>query len=334
MNPTENLPFHLYIGARAQEGGIYHYLYDGNAFVLLEKTQAPLPMYFFLTGDRLYSLLRAPFLDSSESGVRSWHLAPDGMINQPSPILPTCGECGCHLYVEDERIYVANYFSGNIALVPQGMIDQHVPVEGGSKVPHTHCIIPSPDGQFLLATDLGRDEITLYHRPLVPVSVSTLPVGSGPRHLCFSEDGRRLYCANELTSTISVFSYANGALTLTGTYGGIPERVRGTTAAAALRVRNGQVLLSHRGMDCIEIFDEMPDGTLAHRQYVDCCGRSPRDFVLNGQWMICMNELSDSVTCFLQNAAGEYSLQQTLTIPHPICAAVYSPLNAERAAAE
>lgn len=325
MNSTENLPFHLYIGARAQEGGIYHYVYDGNAFALLEKKQAPLPMYFFLRGSRLYSLLRAPFPDSPESGVCFWRLAPDGMMGQPSPVLPTYGECGCHLYVENEQIYVANYFSGNVALLPQGVIDQHVADEDGSKAPRTHCVIPSPDGQFLLATDLGRDEITIYRRPLVPVSVYTLPAGSGPRHLCFSEDGRRLYCANELTSTVSVFSYADGTLTLSGTYGGASERTRGTTAAAALRVRNGQVLLSHRGMDCIEVFDEMPDGSLAHRQYVACCGSSPRDFVLHERWMICTNELSDSVTCFRQNAAGEYCLQQTLPLPHPICACVYAP---------
>ena len=325
MNPADSAAFHLYLGARAPEGGIYHYFFDGEAFILREKTPAPLPMYACIAGDRFYSLLRAPFSDSAQSGVCAWELAPDGSLCRPSPVLPTHGECACHLYVENGHIYAANYSSGNIALLPQGLVDQHLAQADGSKAPHTHCVIPSPDGRFLLATDLGRDEITLYRRPLCPQAVYALPDGSGPRHLCFSEDGTRLYCANELASTVSVFSYTDDVLRLLGTYGGVPAGVRGANAAAALRVRNGQVLLSHRGMDCVEVFDALPDGALAHRQYIDCCGRSPRDFVLHGPWMICTNELSDSVTCFRQDAAGEYHLRQTLTLPHPLCAVVYAP---------
>lgn len=325
MTFTSNRTFHLYLGARAPEGGIYHYFFDGKAFVLREMTQASLPMYACIAGGRLYSLLRAPFPGSTQSGVCAWELAADGRLCCPSPVLPTYGECGCHLYVENGQIYVANYSSGNIALLPQGLVDQHTTQTDRRKAPHTHCVIPTPDRQFLLATDLGRDEITVYRRPLCPHTVYALPAGSGPRHICFSEDGTRLYCANELASTVSVFSYSAGDLKLHGTYGGVPAWVRGTNAAAALRVRNGKVLLSHRGMDCVEIFDEQPDGSLVHQQYIDCCGRSPRDFVLHGPWLICTNELSDSVTCFRQDTAGNYHLHQTLTLPHPLYAVVYEP---------
>lgn len=323
MYPEERKPFHLYLGARAPEGGIYHYFCDGETFSLLEKVEAPLPMYFYLTGSRLYALLRAPFDDRAESGVQFWQLGENGRLCQPSAILPTCGDCACHLYVEGEHIYVANYFSGNIALLPENRLDQHHPEHG--RTPHTHCIIPSPDGQVLLSTDLGLDTITLYRRPLEPIEKVSLPDGSGPRHLCFSADGRRLYCANELSSTISVFFYENGHLTLRGTYGGVPAHVHKPNAAAALRVQDGQVFVSHRGMDCIEIFDEQPDGSLRHRQYVDCCGQSPRDFVLHGAWLICMNESSDTVSCLRKTAQGGYALRQTLPMPHPLCAAVYIP---------
>lgn len=85
--------------------------------------------------------------------------------------------------------------------------------------PHLHCVEFTPDGKFLLANDLGMDKIHVF--PLTSdgqldkehtFDVELEP-GSGPRHLCFSKDGRFAYLINELSGKVSTLSYDGKNLT-------------------------------------------------------------------------------------------------------------------------
>lgn len=83
----------------------------------------------------------------------------------------------------------------------------------------------TPDGKFLLATDLGTDCIYLFpigKRPEAGKAHSLLDEsrvvriqmdsGSGPRHICFHPNGRFAYLISELSGKITVFSYNEGKL--------------------------------------------------------------------------------------------------------------------------
>lgn len=85
---------------------------------------------------------------------------------------------------------------------------------------HLHCVTFTPDGKFLLATDLGTDCIYLFpigKRPEAGKAHSLLDEsrvvriqmdsGSGPRHICFHPNGRFAYLISELSGKITVFSY-------------------------------------------------------------------------------------------------------------------------------
>ena len=139
--------------------------------------------------------------------------------------------CYVNLSPDEKWAITANYVEGNITVVPldaSGCLRDHVSTlvftgEGEDKIrqaqPHLHCVEFTPDGKFLLANDLGTDKIHVF--PLTSdgqldkehtFDVELEP-GSGPRHLCFSKDGRFAYLINELSGKVSTLSYDGKNLT-------------------------------------------------------------------------------------------------------------------------
>jgi 6-phosphogluconolactonase (cycloisomerase 2 family) len=77
----------------------------------------------------------------------------------------------------------------------------------------------TPDGKYLLANDLGTDKIHVF--PLTSEGnldkESTFDIGlepgSGPRHICFSKDGRFAYLINEISGKVTALAYDGKGLT-------------------------------------------------------------------------------------------------------------------------
>ena len=77
----------------------------------------------------------------------------------------------------------------------------------------------TPDNRFAIIADLGIDQLIIYQldtstgKLLSYSSVNTRP-GAGPRHLAFHPNGKWMYAANELDSTVTLYDYdaANGTL--------------------------------------------------------------------------------------------------------------------------
>src|ERR1700675_1064921 len=112
---------------------------------------------------------------------------------------------------DGQNVLVASYSSGSLsALAVQadgslaGPVETlshvgHGPNPERQKAAHVHMVLPSPDNQFLFATDLGEDRVYAYRcepgsqafplRPAEPPFTVIAP-GAGPRHLGFSQDGR------------------------------------------------------------------------------------------------------------------------------------------------
>ena len=138
--------------------------------------------------------------------------------------------CYINLSPDEDWVITANYMGGSISVLPldaSGRLSENVSTfaftgEGENKIrqgqPHLHSVEFTPDGKFLLANDLGTDKIHVF--PLTPEGkldeMGTFDVelepGSGPRHLCFSKDGRFAYLINEISGKVTTLIYNEGTL--------------------------------------------------------------------------------------------------------------------------
>lgn len=313
---THKPPFDLYIASCCPDGGVLRYRIDfENGARQLDFLPLDRPMYMALTQDKLYVLLRQCFPED-QSGLTVCDLA-EGQMRLSLSVQPTMGKVACHLCVTDEDVYAANYVSGSVVKMP-GLLRLH---HGSSVHPtrqasaHAHCIIPTPDGKYLLAADLGLDKIFVYTKDLIANTDIPMPAGCGPRHLVFHDDGKHVFCANELDSTVSVLRYRDGELKLLSTASTLPEDFMGSNTAGAIRCLGDRVYVSNRGHDSVAelAFDGV---TLKLLRLIPTQGSCPRDLLVFRDLLICANQLSNDVT-FIDLQSGQ--LLHKLSVKTPLC---------------
>lgn len=321
---------HLYFAACDPQGGIYHYTMENGNVSFSEKTSCDRPMYLDVKGNSMQVLLRAPFEQDTcaeasddphckHSGLVEYTADAQGKLGNPGEILDTKGIVACHLCRYAGKTFAANYVSGSV-FASDGLLQEHTgcgvhPTR--QDAPHVHFVQPSPDGSCLFAVDLGTDSIYSYDENLNLLSTAHVPSGCGARHLAYSEDGKIVFCVNELDSSVSVFSYENAQLTLLQTVSVLKEAVQENTAAA-IRVQGEYVYVSNRGADVISCLKW--DGTqLTLCSVTPCGGISPRDFLIVDQKMFVTNEKTNNVTIFRVNGTELKKEAQELEMPGPLC---------------
>lgn len=307
----------IYIASCHNAGGIYVYETDGETATQKQFFPVPKPMYLEKKNGLLYAVLRG---ENDDSLLVSYSLSSDGFIEKELSRVSTLGKVGCHLAVTDEGVFVSNYTSGNVFRTPDLVVTHEGkgPHPKRQTSPHTHAVIPTPDGKYVCVTDLGTDTVWIYDKTLSAVSHVSVPAGYGPRHMVFSACGTKAYCLCELTGHICTFDYKDGDLTLSSVTPSLPSDFKGESIAAAIRIKDSYLYVSHRGHDSIAVLDvaENEPRLLTH---VPCGGRNPRDFNIFGDLLTVTNEGSDSVTFFRLENGILYPLPLTLSIPSPLC---------------
>ena len=281
-------------------------------------------------------------------GIHAFQIEPGGKLN-PLNSQPSGGTGPCHLAVEQTGhwVLVANYGSGSVAALPLGAdgrlgggsvaIQHH-----GSSInpqrqagPHAHFIAPDPLNQFALACDLGLEKVFVYRlnqpravlTPNEPPSVTVTP-GSGPRHLAFHPDGRHVYLANEMASTLIVFDYQakTGTLTPLQTISLLPQDFKGQSTAAEVQVHpSGKfVYASNRGNDSIAVYAvDRKDATLKLIEHQSCGGRTPRHFAADptGRWLLVENQDSDNIVVLriAEDTGRLTATGQVVEVGAPVC---------------
>ena len=361
--PAADYRYLAYVGTYTDKDsrGIYAYRFDpasgeAESVGLAAETQNPSflavnPNYKFL-----YAVNEIDTFEGASTGAISAFVIDkqSGKLRQLQQI-SSAGAGPAHISVDKTGRYVlvANYNSGNIAvfpiesdgrLGPRTAFVQHT----GSSVdkerqssPHAHEIQASNDNRFVFVPDLGLDELLIYRFDSTsgtlaasrPPFVKVSP-GSGPRHLAVSPSGRFIYLVNELSSTVTVFSYdvSSGRLQRQQTISTLAREFKGENTTAEIETdASGRFLyVSNRGEDSIAVLGIDRQGKLSLVQRVPTGGKTPRHFRLDptGKWMFVANQDSDTINLFtVDPASGRLTAtSRSLKAPSPVCL-VFVPLS-------
>ncbi len=328
----------VYIGTntRTKSRGIYAYRFDpstGKVASLGLAAETPYPSWLAVhpslqylyavnesefTPDRGKPSLVSAFAIDRASGKLT-------LLNRASAV----GQGPCHASVDasGRHLMLANYGSGSIAVLPiqpggrLGESTAFVQHQGSSvnpqrqAGPHAHCAGPSPDNRFLLAADLGLDQILVYRfdaakgtlAPNDPPFAAVTP-GAGARHFAFHPNRQWIYVVNELANTVTAFRYgeAKGTLSEFQTVQTLPKDFTGRSSSAEVAVdRAGRFLYSsNRGHDSIAVFAIDPKkGALTPVEHVSTQGKTPRNFAIDptGRYLFAANQDSHNIALFRAN---------------------------------
>lgn len=255
----------------------------------------------------------------------------------------TKGADPCFILTDGKHVFTANYSGGSISvygikadgsLTPVKQLVQHTG-KGPDKrqtSAHVHQTLFSPDGKYVISTDLGEDKIYVYNyqanaeKPLtLRHSISTNP-GSGPRHITFSPNGKFAYLAHEFNGKISVFGYNDGDLKLLQEIGTAASDFTGRIDAADIHISaDGKFLYeSNRGdANNISVFEVQKDGKLKHIETVSTLGKGPRNFSIDpsGNYLLVGHQYSNDIIIFQRNTkTGKLTdSKKRIAVGSPVC---------------
>jgi 6-phosphogluconolactonase (cycloisomerase 2 family) len=314
--------------------GIYRYGFDSRTGKLDTRPRQVIssenPSWLTLSRDQrhLYVVNENGPGGKDEVGKVS-SFAIDAKSHQVTPInqVQSRGDEPTHSSLsQDERfLFVANYAvhpqpGGVLAVIPvdsSGRLGKVVQTSahGASHVDperqassHVHSAVPSPDGNYLIASDLGADKLFVFSydakkpQPLQAAKTPAvdLPPGSGPRHLLFSKDGKHAWLTLEMAAQVVVFDYHDGVFKQTqlldlknqGQHqkngaGGLHSSADGKFLYVANRGEANQLL----------VFAIDASGTLKEIQRRSVEGIEPREFSFDpsGHFMLVANQKSNQI---------------------------------------
>ncbi|MBC3784392.1 lactonase family protein [Spirosoma utsteinense] len=347
----------IYVGTYSVRGseGIYVYEFDrmtGAMNPLQSVSNAKSPSFLALhpSTKYLYSVNEAAETGPSKAGAVSAYRV-DGttgkltFLNSQS----TLGNGPCYVSIDQtgKTAFVANYGGGSMAVLPinldgnLGAATDSVQQTGRGpdakrqEKPHIHSATVSPDNRFVYVADLGTDKLHIYEidaknstvKPAQTPYVTVKP-GSGPRHLAFHPNGKFAYLAEELISSVAVFSRnaKTGALTLIRDgVKTLPADFSEQNTSADIHIDpTGKFLYqSNRGRHALAIFAIGDNGDLTAVGDEPTRGKTPRNFMIDpkGEFVFVANQDSDTITIFKRNQkTGKLTYTgQSISVPAPVC---------------
>lgn len=338
--------------APAEKGAIHAFHFDTNTGALkaLHRTaDIHNPFFLAISPDQrfLYAIDAEKFGGKKDEFVAAYSI--EGRTGQLKRLnqQSSRGTASCYLDAVDGTVLVANYASGSVAALPVmpdgslGEASSFVQHSGSSvdparqKGPNAHSIVASPDKRFALAADLGIDKILTYR--LEAASAKLTPndaqpfakqqPGSGPRHLTFHPNGKRVYVINELKNTVTFFDYAadSGALTERQTISTLPADFSGKSYCADLKITpDGRFLYgTNRGHDSIASYRIGNDGKLTLLTVHPSLGKGPQNLLISpdGHWLLCANMPGNTVVVFqIDSQTGALkAIGEPVAMPMPSC---------------
>ncbi|GAB6020697.1 hypothetical protein CHUAL_003366 [Chamberlinius hualienensis] len=260
------------------------------------------------------------------------------------------GNSPCHLNLDSEEKYLVavNYNNGSVVTfginedgtvgTQTDIITHHGsgPNPDRQAGPHTHMVYfvqPVNGRPNLHVVDLGLDRVFQYEfdnqtgqikQDVVTASWAANP-GAGPRHTVIPSTGKFLYVINEIDSTLSVYLYELAQnVTPIQTVSTLPSGWVGQSTAGEIAIHSSEKFIygSNRGHDSIAIFLVDSDtGYLALVGHEPTQGKTPRHFLIEGDYLYVANQDSNSVYKFQINieTGTLTNLGQLADVPNPVC---------------
>ena len=303
---------YLLVGSYAtpEEEGIKVYAWDkekGEAIYISGLKGISNPSYQVVSadGEHVYSVGEDDGLTSTVHALS--FKKSKGILNLMNTQFTQGGApCYVNLSPNGKWAVTANYMGGNITVVPleiSGCLNDSVSTfaftgKGKDEIrqdqPHLHCVEFTPDGKYLLANDLGTDKIHVFsltsdgQLDKENTFDVELEPGSGPRHLCFSKDGRFVYLINELSGKVNTLLYNGKSLQLIQS---IEADTIGARGSADIHLSpDGKFLYASNRLkaDGIAIFSVDTQTGLLTKVGYQLTGVHPRNFIISpdGQYLL------------------------------------------------
>ena len=307
---------------------LYQFDKSGKGFELLLQKKLPFnPIHIVFSQNRKF--IYSACSHSSKSGYITAHeidLEKQTLTLINSQNSGGLTPCYVSLDLANRFLLAANYSSGSFRCFPiqdnggLGSAVQTVHHHGQSihperqTEPHIHCILTDPTNYFVYAADLGADQIVTYTFnsntgviKKIHDGVTSLPPGSGPRHLYFHPRYPWVYLITELSNRIHCYKIDEGSnLIETHQLSTIPENQNSESFSAEIAIDPLGLFLytSNRGLDCISIFSiSQIEGTLKYLTTVSAEGKYPWSLDINstGDFLIVTNKFSNNIVVFQRN---------------------------------
>ena len=307
---------------------LYEFDTSNKGFELLIQENLPFnPIYIAFSQNRkfIYSacshLRKSGFISVHEIDLEKQTLT---LINTQDSggLIP----CYVSLDLANRFLLAANYSSGSFRCFPildnggLGLPVQTIHHYGQSvhperqTEPHIHCILTDPSNCFVYAVDLGIDQIVTYNFnsndgviKKIHGGVTSLPPGSGPRHLYFHPRQSWVYLLTELSNKIHCYKIDEVSILIeTHQSNTIHESQKSESFSADITIDPLGLFLyaSNRGLDCINIFSiSQIDGTLNYFKTESAEGEYPWSLDINstGDFLIVANQHSNNIVVFQRN---------------------------------
>ena len=340
-------PTYVYIGTYNPKGvGIYIYQMDPATGTLTLKNSvadaSPSSLVVHPTGKYLYAVNEISNFNGGTTGsVTAYSIdRPSGNLTKINAV--TSGGGG-PAHVETDAagkwVFASNYGGGSVAILPinaDGSVGAPTDVESasgplgpmqapfrpagnfsnsGHDAGHVHMAATDPSGKYLLFTDLGRDQLTVWNFDAVagkitPNNYIKTLAGGGARHFAFHPNGKWVYliCEEDSTLLFATFDPATGKLTPVSFIQTVPPGFRGTnyTSEVAVSSDGRFVYGANRYYNAIALFSiDQGTGapTLLSNEWTR--GDYPRLFAIDptGNFMYVVHNNNDVATTFSINKA-------------------------------
>ena len=330
---------------KCKSGGIHIFNFDENTYkynLKFHTDNIVNPSFISLSPDK--NFLFSVNENGENSTVTSFYMdEADGRLIKKDE-RKTQGEDPCFLISDDQNVITANYSGGSINVFKRyadgklSDVFQNIKFEGVGVNPkrqeksHIHQVQFSPDHQYVLATDLGLDQIYVfkYHKTgdlvLEKIGAYAAKKGSGPRHIEFDKTGKLIYLVQELSGDLSVLGFNEGHIELIQEETLLSRKVRFNFRAADIHLSNNErfVYVTNRDdADDITVFKRKKNGTVKKIQQTKTIGRNPRNFTIspNNKLVLIANQDTNRINIFTRDLKNGFLTTTGKSIP------VCSPVN-------
>lgn len=271
------------------------------------------------SGKYLYSV--------ADLGINAYEIMEDGslrFINRGS----INGMRACYINIDttDKYLFTAGYHDGKASVVKLrsdggvGKLTDEVFHKGMGSIaernfrPHITCFRLTPDQKFVLACDMGIDQVKVYgfdykRGKIKLVDILRCELESAPRNIIFSPDGKFAYLICQLKNYISVYNYSvdeesgmpKFELVENVTTLGKEYNNKSAVAAIKMSADGKYVFATNAGDNSVAFYDrDEKTGKLTLRSVLPISGDYPKGICLfpDGKHIASLNHNTGTVTFF------------------------------------